>query len=88
MLPPVQGWGFDFEWRVHPEELALTSGTTPERVIQAKMEECVDAYLETTAREDREELNVSPTQMKKQMVMEEKLKRKLKQAKRLARSQR
>ncbi|TFK73451.1 P-loop containing nucleoside triphosphate hydrolase protein [Pluteus cervinus] len=90
LLPASQGWGFDFEWDLQPTDLKLLSGSGDvgvREMVQAKMEGCIDQYLEMTEREDREELNVSPTQKKKQMVMEEKAKRKIKQArKRLAKS--
>ena len=79
--PPMQGWGFDFQWQLDAEEQPITK-EDEEGFVQAKMEACIDDYLATIEREDNDELNVSPTQIKKQQIKEEKLKRKQRQLKR------
>ncbi|KAG6830541.1 hypothetical protein H0H87_007739 [Tephrocybe sp. NHM501043] len=73
--PPMQGWGFDFQWQLRPEDRPTTK-EDEEKMVQAKMEACIDDHLAAIEREDTEELNVSPTQIKKQQIKEEKLKRK------------
>ncbi|KAG6918361.1 hypothetical protein DXG01_015010 [Tephrocybe rancida] len=75
--PPMQGWGFDFQWQLGAEGRSATKNDQA-KIVQAKMEVCIDDHLATIEREENEELNVSPTQIKKQQVKEEKLKRKLK----------
>ncbi|KAG6830369.1 hypothetical protein H0H92_001006 [Tricholoma furcatifolium] len=79
--PPMQGWGFDFQWQLNAENRPATKADEA-LFVQAKMEACIDEYLAATEREDKEELNISPTQIKKQQVREEKLKRKQKHMKR------
>ncbi|KAF8888631.1 P-loop containing nucleoside triphosphate hydrolase protein [Infundibulicybe gibba] len=79
-VPIGQGWGFDFQWQLTPDDVAADMDSS--KMIQSKMEVCIDEYIETTDREDREDNNISPTQQKKQMVLQEKMKRKLKHAKR------
>lgn len=69
------GWGFDFQWTVTPEEARGRSGDGErEKLIQEKMEGCIDEYMEMMARDDVED--VSATQTKKKKTFEEKLKRK------------
>ncbi|KAL0576402.1 Mitochondrial GTPase 1 [Marasmius crinis-equi] len=77
----TQGWGFDFEWQVTPEDLNNRVGDAPE-FIQRKMEDCIDNFVVECEQEEREERNISSTQRKKQLSMEEKAKRKLKHMKR------
>lgn len=72
----IQGWGFDFQWNVRPQN--TLSGQESALMIQEKMEQCIDEYMETTDREEREENNVSQTNRRKQMILEEKAKRKRK----------
>lgn len=79
--PGIQGWGFDFQWKLQPGDKP-TSKDDEARIVQDKMEACIDEYSITMEREDSEEGNVSPTQIKKQQVLEEKLRRKLKHTKR------
>lgn len=79
--PPLQGWGFDFQWQLGAEDRFVTKEEEAS-FIQARMENCIDDYLVAIEREDNEELNVSPTQIKKQQVKEEKLRRKQRQLKR------
>ncbi|KAG5340369.1 hypothetical protein C0989_002026 [Termitomyces sp. Mn162] len=79
--PPIQGWGFDFQWPLDAEDLPATK-KDEEKFVQGKMETCIDNYLAAIEREDNEELNISPTQIKKQQVKEEKLRRKQRQLKR------
>lgn len=77
----IQGWGFDFQWELEPKDRA--AGKDDEAlIVQEKMEACIDEYLVTMEREESDENNISPTQIKKQQVLEEKMKRKLKHAKR------
>lgn len=80
----TQGWGFDFQWQVGPEE--FSTGKTNGQIVQDKMENCIDEHLATLEQEAGEENNMSPTQLKKKMVLEEKAKRKLKSEKRWAAS--
>ncbi|KAF8069003.1 P-loop containing nucleoside triphosphate hydrolase protein [Lyophyllum atratum] len=78
---PTQGWGFDFQWQMGPDDKPANEEDEA-RIVQAKMEACIDEHLSTVEREESEEMNVSPTQVKKQQVKEEKLKRKQKHLKR------
>ncbi|KAF9269587.1 P-loop containing nucleoside triphosphate hydrolase protein [Marasmius fiardii PR-910] len=73
----LQGWGFDFEWQVSP-----TNSDDGTSFIQKKMEECIENYVVESEREEREEENISSTQRKKQLSMEEKAKRRLKHTRR------
>jgi hypothetical protein len=75
-----QAWGFDFQWEIQRGD-SLT-GEHRGLFIQKKMEGCIDKYLLQTEKEEREERNVSSTQRKKQAVMAEKDKRRLKYLKR------
>ncbi|KAG6865636.1 hypothetical protein C0991_000805 [Blastosporella zonata] len=81
LLPPMQGWGFDFQWQLGDQDRPATKEDEA-KLVQAKMEACIDDHLADIEREDNEELNVSPTQIKKQQVREEKLRRKQKHLKR------
>jgi len=84
----TQAWGFDFQWEVDALHLGpSTNGQAKDRtlLVQEKMEECIQKYIETTDREEMEEKNTSPTQVKKKFVAEEKARRKLKQAEKFAR---
>lgn len=75
--PKVEGWGFDFQWDWQDNtELAKLREADPQAFMQAKMEKCIDEYLEMIDREEKEETNVSPTQIKKRLVAEEKARRK------------
>ncbi|KAJ7211310.1 P-loop containing nucleoside triphosphate hydrolase protein [Mycena pura] len=73
----TQGWGFDLEWQLRPDELA---DRDHEQVIQEKMETCIDRYLANLETEDSSEANVSATQRKKQLALKEQMQRKLKMA--------
>ncbi|KAG2008681.1 hypothetical protein CC2G_014085 [Coprinopsis cinerea AmutBmut pab1-1] len=75
--PLVEGWGFDFQWECRADELERRR-QEPDAFFEAKMEQCIDDYLDMTSREEREEKNVSPTQVKKRHMMKEKMKRRLK----------
>ncbi|KAF9467935.1 P-loop containing nucleoside triphosphate hydrolase protein [Collybia nuda] len=77
----IQGWGFDFQWQLQPNDKP-TSKIDEARIVQEKMEACIDEYQITMEREDSEENNISPTQIKKQQVLEEKMRRKMKYTKR------
>jgi mitochondrial GTPase 1 len=56
-----QGWGFDFEWDVN-----VTEGVGDElNDVQAKMEQCIDGYMNATMEEERDGGVFSSTQMKK-----------------------
>ncbi|RDB27948.1 Mitochondrial GTPase 1 [Hypsizygus marmoreus] len=77
----TQGWGFDFQWQLSPEDKP-TSKDGDAAIVQGKMEACIDEYLETMEREESGENNLSPTQIKKQQMLEEKLRRKQKHMKR------
>ncbi|KAF8345270.1 hypothetical protein F5887DRAFT_1061838 [Amanita rubescens] len=61
----VQGWGFDFEWRVEKEQMFL----------ETKMKECIDIYLARWEVEEREGRDVSKTQRRKREVEEQKQRR-------------
>lgn len=80
-LANIQGWGFDFQWQLELKDRTANNDDEA-RIVQEKMEACVDEYLTTMEREENDENNISPTQIKKQQVLEEKMKRKLKHAKR------
>ncbi|KAH9478534.1 Mitochondrial GTPase 1 [Psilocybe cubensis] len=71
-------WGFDFQWDLQPEDTPL--GYNPETLIQQKMEETIEEYVQATEREEADENNISQTQIKKKAVLEEKEKRRLKHA--------
>jgi hypothetical protein len=77
----TQGWGFDFQWRLESNDVP-TGKDSKAKMVQEKMEECIDEYLTNMEKEEAEENNVSATQIKKQQVLEEKTKRKLKHSKR------
>lgn len=82
-LRPVtsaQGWGFDMEWEVRPED--VTPGIDFGKMVQGKMERCIDDHMIQAEREEKAEGNVSDTQKRKQMVQEEKTKRKAKHLRR------
>lgn len=74
--PKAEGWGFDFQWDWQEADVAKRQAM-PELFLQEKMEVCIDGHLEMIEREEREEMNVSPTQIKKRLVMEEKMRRKM-----------
>jgi hypothetical protein len=71
----THGWGFDLEWQLRADEIA---GKDPQALIQDKMEACIDQHLAEMERQEESENNVSATQRKKQLAMEEQLQRKLK----------
>jgi hypothetical protein len=91
-FPRRQAWGFDFQWELTREDVALeghksgginSGGSEGDMtldgsafMVQQKMERCIEEYIEKTDREEVEEKNVSPTQVKKRVVLEEKEKRK------------
>jgi hypothetical protein len=71
----TQGWGFDFEWQLQSED--ISAGKDSSRVVQEKMEKCIEEYLLQAEHEAADE-NISSTQKKKRAVVEEKAKRKAK----------
>ena len=81
----THGWGFDFQWQLSFKELSAATSedksSTMEALIQSKMEDCIEQYLIDSEREDRDESNISATQRKKQLSIEEKARRKQKYAK-------
>lgn len=79
----TQGWGFDFQWDLQPQEVtSLQGGMDPSTLVQDKMERCIQDYVEMTDRQESEENNLSQTQVKKRQVFEEKLKRRMKRERR------
>ncbi|KAJ3812892.1 P-loop containing nucleoside triphosphate hydrolase protein [Lentinula aff. lateritia] len=80
----AHGWGFDFEWQISPNDFHDASQNVVESdvasLVQLKMEECIGNYLVQSEREDRDETNISATQRKKQLTMEEKARRRTKYA--------
>jgi len=81
-FPQTQAWGFDFQWDFQAGDIVTAAGAVrnPAVIIQEKMEHCIEEHITTTDREEVEENNLSPTQVKKKAVMEEKEKRRLKHA--------
>lgn len=95
-FPRRQAWGFDFQWELRREDVVLEghkSGGIDSGggkgvmmldgsafMVQEKMERCIEEYIEKTDKEEVEEKNISPTQLKKRIVLEEKEKRKAKWA--------
>jgi hypothetical protein len=77
----IQGWGFDFQWQLGSKD-APTGKADEIKMVQEKMEACIDEYLMNMDKEDADENNVSATQIKKKQVLEAKMKRKLKHSKR------
>ncbi|KIK52847.1 hypothetical protein GYMLUDRAFT_49693 [Collybiopsis luxurians FD-317 M1] len=81
----THGWGFDFQWQLSYKELAAAAdkdkSSIMDSLIQRKMEDCIEQYLIDSEREDRDESNISATQRKKQLSMEEKARRRQKYAK-------
>ncbi|KAF9051599.1 P-loop containing nucleoside triphosphate hydrolase protein [Panaeolus papilionaceus] len=73
-----RAWGFDFQWSISENEFGAAVRDSA-LLVQRKMEETIDLHLEERERSEGSEENVSPTQRKKQMVLEEKEKRKQKQ---------
>ncbi|TEB38869.1 hypothetical protein FA13DRAFT_1751428 [Coprinellus micaceus] len=73
--PRIEGWGFDFQWDWGLDDMNKRFDT-PDLFVQEKMEACIDEYLSMIEREEREDANVSPTQIKKKAMMEEKARRK------------
>jgi hypothetical protein len=87
-----QAWGFDFQWKLMREDVVLEGhksggidsdgGKGPMTLngsafmVQEKTERCIEEYIEKTDREEVEEKNISPTQVKKIIVLEEKERRK------------
>ncbi|KAF9073100.1 P-loop containing nucleoside triphosphate hydrolase protein [Rhodocollybia butyracea] len=63
----THGWGFDFQWQLSLKDL---SGTTNDGIDSncKKMENCIEQYLATSEREDKDESNVSATQRRKTAV--------------------
>ncbi|KAJ3971000.1 P-loop containing nucleoside triphosphate hydrolase protein [Lentinula raphanica] len=81
--PLTHGWGFDFEWQISPDDFKnAIDESDVASVIQLKMEECIENYLADSEAEIRDESNVSATQRKKQLSLEEKARRKAKFANR------
>lgn len=79
-IPPQRrGWGFDFEWSLDGTEVGDETS-----VIQHKMEECIDAYMEATVEEELQGGGLSSTQEKKRTRDEKIAKRMAKTKARLA----
>lgn len=78
--PRVEGWGFDFQWDSSGVGDQAKRMDSPDAFVQEKMEACIDEYLAMIQREEREEENVSPTQVKKKAMAEEKARRKARYA--------
>ncbi|PPR00760.1 hypothetical protein CVT24_000785 [Panaeolus cyanescens] len=76
-----KAWGFDFQWSISENDMTVAA-QDPALLVQQKMEDCIDQYLEERNRSEANEDDVSPTQRKKQMVLEEKEKRRQKQLRR------
>jgi hypothetical protein len=75
--PPVvraQGWGFDLEWDVYPED--VTPSFDFETMVQKKMEGCIELYINQMQKEDKEGGNLSDTQIRKIIMRDEKAKAK------------
>lgn len=60
-LTQRRGWGFDFEWSVDHTEVT----NYDDKVVQRKMEECIDAFEAESKHEEEEGETVSSTQEKK-----------------------
>ena len=75
-----RGWGFDLEWTVEPSE----SERYDDLMIQAKMEECIDAFEREMEDEERDGGGVSATQQKKRVRDEQLAKRAARSKARLA----
>ncbi|KAJ3495822.1 hypothetical protein NMY22_g19889 [Coprinellus aureogranulatus] len=80
VAPRVEGWGFDFQWDWGVEEMEKRF-EAPDLFVQGKMEQCIDEYLAMIEKEEREDANVSPTQIKKKAMLEEKARRKARYSK-------
>jgi len=76
----TQAWGFDFQWDLQPQNPA--SAPDQNVFIQARMEQCIEDFVAATDREEIEENNISQTQVKKRIMQEEKVRRRLKHEKR------
>ncbi|KAJ3572668.1 hypothetical protein NP233_g2939 [Leucocoprinus birnbaumii] len=76
----TQGWGFDLEWEVRPDD--VVPGVEFDTMVQGKMERCIHDHMIQLDKEEKEEGNVSDTQKKKMMIQEEKMKRKMKHLRR------
>lgn len=63
----------------------MTRAADLSELVQRKMEKCIEDYIETSEREEAEEKNVSPTQVKKRMLAEQK---EIRMAKRAAKQRR
>lgn len=83
--PGMHGWGFDFQWQSELDKMPLSGDGAAggAKFVQDKMEACIDEYLVQAETEDAEENNLSDTQIKKQEVLQEKLKRKQRYLKKL-----
>jgi hypothetical protein len=81
-LTDIQGWGFDLEWEVRPDD--ITPGVDFGKLVQEKMEKCLTDYMIKAEEEEKTEANVSDTQKKKQMLRGEKMKREMKHSRRSA----
>ncbi|CAK5261836.1 unnamed protein product [Mycena citricolor] len=77
----THGWGFDLEWDLSRTELehARRQKHVPQ-LLQSKMEMSIDRHLEDLMVEDEYEINLSDTQRKKRIVLQEKERRKAKYA--------
>ena len=78
--PRTQAWGFDFQWDL-PLQNAVPAAD-PNIFIQTRMEQCIEGFVAATDREEIEENNISQTQVKKRIMQEEKVRRRLKHEKR------
>lgn len=74
------GWGFDFQWEIQPHELGVyresgMESSNMEILVQRKMEEVVDGYIQRAEAESKDGGDVSATQVKKQEKALQKAKR-------------
>ncbi|XP_006463477.1 hypothetical protein AGABI2DRAFT_74137 [Agaricus bisporus var. bisporus H97] len=77
----AQGWGFDLEWDVHPEDVAPEFNF--ETMVQKKMEGCIESYMNQMKKEEKEGGNLSDTQIRKMVMRDEKVKLKEKKMKKM-----
>ncbi len=77
-----RGWGFDFEWSLDQTE--VEDNKYDGRVVQRKMEECIDAFERTAQEEEAEGGSVSSTQQKKRIREQDLIKRATRTKARLA----
>lgn len=69
--PQRRGWGFDLEWSIDGTEVG-----DEVTIIQHKIEECIDHYVDAVAEEERSGEGISSTQERKSIKAEKMEKRK------------